>query len=232
MTYFKKQFAFTLAEVLITLGIIGVVAAITLSTLINNAGEKANRVALKKYYNILSNATSLIKNDNSGSMANLCSDNDCFKNLYKDKLSYIKECAANDVMGKCWASSWKTLDNGAGWDLNNNGGGGASGLILKDGMFMTFEWGYDNGSGACTLDDEGSGNETECFVSSVDVNGNNPPNQMGKDIFRFYVYKNSVRPIGSQGQVGNIAWYPCRYSGRGDSCSAALINNPDFVIPN
>lgn len=232
MKNFTKKVAFTLAEVLITLGVIGVVAILVIPTLVNNADDKANRVALKKFYSVLANATYLIKNENNGSMAGLCSDNDCFKDLYKQKLSYIKECSANDVAGKCWASSWKTLNNGAGWDLNNNGGGGASGLILKDGMYMTFEWSYDNGGGACTLDDEGSGNETECFVSSVDVNGNKSPNKMGKDIFRFYVYKNNVKPIGSQGQVGNIAWYPCSYSGRGDSCSAALINNPDFVIPN
>lgn len=36
----KKVFAFTLAEVLITLGIIGIVAAMTIPTLINNYQKK------------------------------------------------------------------------------------------------------------------------------------------------------------------------------------------------
>ena len=36
----KNKFAFTLAEVLVTLGIIGVVAAITMPTLVANNREK------------------------------------------------------------------------------------------------------------------------------------------------------------------------------------------------
>ncbi len=40
--------AFTLAEVLITLGIIGIVAALTIPTLMQNANERANVVAPKK----------------------------------------------------------------------------------------------------------------------------------------------------------------------------------------
>lgn len=47
---------FTLAEVLITLAIIGVVAAITIPALINNTNEKECKVAWKKEYAALSNA--------------------------------------------------------------------------------------------------------------------------------------------------------------------------------
>ena len=51
---FKK--AFTLAEVLITLGIIGVVAAMTIPTLINAQQEKATITKLKKTYSVLQQA--------------------------------------------------------------------------------------------------------------------------------------------------------------------------------
>lgn len=44
----KNMFAFTLAEVLVTLGIIGVVAAITMPTLVANNREKQLITALKK----------------------------------------------------------------------------------------------------------------------------------------------------------------------------------------
>ena len=44
---------FTLAEVLITLGIIGVVAALTLPSLIQNYKEKATVTAVKESYSIL-----------------------------------------------------------------------------------------------------------------------------------------------------------------------------------
>ena len=48
--------AFTLAEVLITLGIIGIVAAMTLPALINKAEEYILKQQFKKVYNTLQNA--------------------------------------------------------------------------------------------------------------------------------------------------------------------------------
>ena len=52
----KGKNSFTLAEVLITLGIIGVVAAMTLPALIQKQNEKATVVQLKKAYSMLSQA--------------------------------------------------------------------------------------------------------------------------------------------------------------------------------
>ena len=52
----KKFYAFTLAEVLITLGIIGVVAAMTLPTLTQKQNERETVVRLKKAYSLLSQA--------------------------------------------------------------------------------------------------------------------------------------------------------------------------------
>ncbi len=51
-----KKRAFTLAEVLITLGIIGVVAALTLPTLIQKQQEQATVVSVKKFYSAFSQA--------------------------------------------------------------------------------------------------------------------------------------------------------------------------------
>ena len=48
----KKRKAFTLAEVLITLGIIGVVAAMTIPTLMNSTDDQQNKVAYKKAMSI------------------------------------------------------------------------------------------------------------------------------------------------------------------------------------
>ena len=49
--------AFTLAEVLVTLGIIGVVAAMTMPTLINNTGNEKYVAKLKKVQSLLGQAT-------------------------------------------------------------------------------------------------------------------------------------------------------------------------------
>ena len=55
-TWFKRMVAFTLAEVLITLGIIGVVAAITIPTLVKNYKKHVIATRLKQNYNLLQNA--------------------------------------------------------------------------------------------------------------------------------------------------------------------------------
>ncbi len=55
----KKKTAFTLAEVLITLGIIGIVAAMTLPTLIASYNKQECSVRLKKFYSTMSNAFNL-----------------------------------------------------------------------------------------------------------------------------------------------------------------------------
>lgn len=53
-----KNFGFTLAEVLITLGVIGVVAALTMTTLINNINNMQYKSAYKKAYSDFSNVLS------------------------------------------------------------------------------------------------------------------------------------------------------------------------------
>ena len=57
--YVKRRFAFTLAEVLITLGIIGVVAAMTLPTLIQDYRNKVVESRLKKFYSTFNQAIEL-----------------------------------------------------------------------------------------------------------------------------------------------------------------------------
>ena len=56
MKYHKRIFGFTLAEVLITLGIVGVVAALTIPSLISKYNEYVTIIALKKTYAELTEA--------------------------------------------------------------------------------------------------------------------------------------------------------------------------------
>ena len=56
---YKQKSAFTLAEVLITLGIIGVVAAMTLPTLVANYRKKVIVTQVKKFYTVMSQATNI-----------------------------------------------------------------------------------------------------------------------------------------------------------------------------
>lgn len=62
-----RQHGFTLAEVLITLAIIGVVSAMTIPTLINNYQKKATAIKLEKFYTNMAQAIKLSEVDNGPS---------------------------------------------------------------------------------------------------------------------------------------------------------------------
>ncbi len=55
-SHLSQRCAFTLAEVLITLGIIGVVAALTMPTLVQNYKKKVVETRLAKFYSVMNNA--------------------------------------------------------------------------------------------------------------------------------------------------------------------------------
>lgn len=57
----KKVYAFTLAEVLITLGIIGIVAAMTLPALVQKQNEKEYVAKFEKFISVLSQAINMYK---------------------------------------------------------------------------------------------------------------------------------------------------------------------------
>lgn len=59
----RKSFAFTLAEVLITLGIIGVVAAMTIPSLVTKYQKKVLETQFKKAYSVLLNANIMMRED-------------------------------------------------------------------------------------------------------------------------------------------------------------------------
>lgn len=63
----NRKFGFTLAEVLITLGIIGVVAALTMPTLIANHQKKVISGKLKKFYSTINQAVKLSEVENGSS---------------------------------------------------------------------------------------------------------------------------------------------------------------------
>jgi len=64
MNFVKKESAFSLSEVLITIGIIGVVAAITIPSLITHYQKKETVTKLKKVYSELNQALKLSEAEN------------------------------------------------------------------------------------------------------------------------------------------------------------------------
>lgn len=160
----KKNLAFTLAEVLIVLGIIGVVAEMTIPTLMNNVNDQALKVAYRKSYSIASQAwKQSLANDEINTVNGWNDTTNCPNNFnnFKAKFKVIKDCNSNNN-SDCW--------NSVGDKWNGEPVSNALAFISADGMAWSM------GPAPTTWADG------DIFV---DTNGLKKPNQLGKDRFVF-----------------------------------------------
>lgn len=78
----KMKFGFTLAEVLITLGIIGIVAAMTIPTLIQNQQKRKMEAVLKEDYSIIQQVMKFTEYDDVSLDLNVPDNLDGAKHIY------------------------------------------------------------------------------------------------------------------------------------------------------
>lgn len=202
----KHQNAFTLAEVLITLGIIGIVAVILIPQITKNAQEYAWKQAWKKEYSTLSKAYNQIKQDEGGDLSAYFSTVTLrapapLAIKFRDYLSVIQICGTftgddNKICGtdsKTLPEAYKALSGAYLHHYEFNSGQ----YILKDGAHVYFR----------------TYNAVNYFIIWVDVNGyGKGPNMAGKDLFGIVVSKDKIMPMGANGTgVENT----CKTSGVG-----------------
>jgi len=153
----SKKHGFTLAEILITLTVIGVVAALTIPTLLQNTNQAELKAAWKKDFADIRQAAMLITNDNGGSYLGLCSTTGslegsvCYKNLFANKLNYIKSCETTEqTYGNCWSKlgAFKFLNGDIVPSMYTFAY--IPSLILNNGSFVTFT-NYDSTDGIYTV---------------------------------------------------------------------------------
>ncbi len=98
------KFGFTLAEVLITLGIIGIVAAMTIPTLIAKVQHIQYRVSYKKAYSVINQALKTMVDD--GEVSGIPSECSSVvaENFKKLATNYIKtsQTGFDNNADKCW----------------------------------------------------------------------------------------------------------------------------------
>lgn len=191
---FSAKFAFTLAEVLITLGIIGIVAEMTIPTLMNNVQNKTYAVQLKKAVSVLNSATEMIKMDNGGSMIGIWPNNGTihsmndnqFGTLYSKYIKTIKICNTDPTYGTCWHKdlTWK---DASGNPYTNCAG--CSAFYTVDGM-----WVESGGAQYYNCEGSGTGGSPSgiCIGIYIDVNGAKQPNKIGTDIHPLFITQNGV----------------------------------------
>src|SRR5574344_867001 len=181
---FRKN-AFTLAEVLITLGIIGVVAALTLPSLIGNYQEHATVTKLKKVYSVLENAYEKAVDENEHP-ANNWSTNPL--PILSEYMILNKSCEA---AGNCGANNTliKTLSGSNFWKVTYQ-------KQLSDGISLI----YFLDDSACNAYSSLSG-IGRCGWILVDLNGSSKPNTMGRDVFFFALTNRGIYPFGTKNGI-------------------------------
>ena len=181
----RKKAGFTLAEILIILVIIGVVAAIVIGSLIINA-QKTNYVtSLQKINSSLASATNRSQADNASMhLWNYKLSSKDFTDQYFTKyLNIINIC---DDREGCFAESYFANDGSTGKDVSE-----FHKFVLSDGIAVGIK---TAGEGGCS-----NTNPSICATIVVDVNSTQGPNQWGKDLFAFNIYGNlnAIVPSGT-----------------------------------
>ena len=170
--------AFTLAEVLITLGIIGVVAAMTMPTLLNSTQGAQYRTAYKKALSVLSQAVVLnvALDDYDLSQATASGESGqaegaaSLYNLFNNRMNVARVCGAN---GGCEDSdTWTVSNNDTDTGTLEFGTEDNYTYFFNDGIALSFPSDADN----CT---EGNATvaESKCY-GVIDVNGSKNPNKL------------------------------------------------------
>lgn len=182
--------AFTLAEVLITLGIIGVVAAMTMPTLMNSTNGAQYKTAYKKALSVLSQAIvmnvalddfDLSQTDDTGTGT----DSQSIYTMLKNRMNVIKTGTSSE-----YKLVSTVAHNGGSTGANEYFGGSASGanytLYFNDGIAFSFpktahnctEGSLSTSGTAGIHDNSGKPVMTNGCVGIIDVNGAKSPNKV------------------------------------------------------
>ena len=192
--------AFTLAEVLVTLGIIGVVSAMTVPTLMQNYQRQSYVTQLHKVYNELNQATLRYQTDRNAlnlKEAGLTSQA-AAENFIESNFKIVQKCGSNKT--PCFASSYKKIAGTSpiGWYTPRTN------YIIASGTAIGVSY---RPVGDVLL---------ELYV---DTNGAKGPNITGRDIFAMFIYNNGIIDDYSENTTAPIT-EAARNTNYTDGCAA------------
>lgn len=174
--------AFTLAEVLITLGIIGVVAALTLPSVVQNYQKRSLEVATQKFYSVMSQAIKQYMADEGvddlrqSSLSTTDDDSDEIVIAKNDEFfkKYLKAQICED---DCFADSYKTQAGEISYAIGKSADFDIKGrYLLPDGMVVKSVISRYYGPGDLL----------------VDVNGCKGPNKIGYDLWSMSIFYDGI----------------------------------------
>ena len=227
-----KISGFTLAEVLITLVIIGVVAAITVPLMMNQYHEQEIITKLQNTYSILSQAVKLAEIHNGEIESWDIGANDShdgavkFYNYIAPEIKKLQNCGGNTG---CFAENYKNLQ-GNTFPYSAASYSSLSRGILNNGVPCAF-WSAGTGCNL-NLSISNSGSlKRVCGIIRCDMNGDRKPNRAGYDFFDFVVTKDRVLPSGTKDHA-SIYQHACNHSStfiqNGLNCTAWVLYKRNF----
>ncbi len=199
--FFRAAFAFTLAEVLITLGIIGVVAAIIMPSLIQNYQKKITAAKLKKSYSTISNAFRLAEAKH-GNIFEWSEWDDAESIIHKylvPELSGTKEFgkSKNGYFSMCYNQG----DAGHGFETElPRQYNWMDGIQISTPFYSNITASVRLADGSCIgINPALNGlNSNYWYFVAIDINGPKEPNIAGKDLFLFSINKKGfIEPRGN-----------------------------------
>lgn len=188
MAKFIKKRAFTLAEVLITLGIIGVVAAMTIPTLITNQRYKKFETNIKKVYSELNQVSKFYMNDYEETVPFGITTN--HTNMKKLLITYIKGVTVIDP------EKWDSTDEDGNLSMvANKKYKNFKGTSVYQPCDISGAYANMGGISISWNDSPKMGENGP--VVCVDLNGSDKPNVAGIDYFLFlFTNDGTVIPMG------------------------------------
>lgn len=179
----RKMFAFTLAEVLVTLGIIGVVSALTLPSLVKSHQRQVFVTQLHKVYNEFSQATEgYVTSRNAVDFREAGVRSQAgIQAFMQDRFKITKNCGS--TFTNCFASSYENLD---GSSVTNYADADTSCYALASGASVCLTYSAPRPI-----------NPKPPITLLVDTNGKSGPNILGRDLFTMYINRD--------GSVGSYA---------------------------
>lgn len=179
----KSKSAFTLAEVLITLAIVGIVASITIPTLIRNYQKNQYITTLKKAY---SDTQEVFKRYIADEGVTDLSQTHLFTEFSDEAIGivmtkYIKMLKVTCDGTESCSYKYKTL-----YGTGGGSGSQSSGIYKFDTLYgASIEVNVNTGYSTCKYDESIQGSmKGRCGLIAIDVNGDKPPNRLGRDYFR------------------------------------------------
>lgn len=228
--------AFTLAEVLITLGVIGVVAAMTLPSLIQKHNEKVIVNQLKKVYSTFAQAYKMAEAQNGpledylAQATNTGEGSQALMNYFAPYLNIGKNCGLSARKG-CFPPEVKYLRlNGSTYGVLDNSTDRSKGTLSDGASFAFFANSY--GADACKKSfGTGPLEGKACGSIYVDVNGRKNPNIQGIDYFSFSITSETILPDGGQYSIDTDSFEGgCKdkKTHQGWGCAAWVIVNENL----